>query len=153
MNDYKQKALETAHCQSDPLNIYILLADTDPVFITLVAPCRLQTRSAHNEGSLASLGRPLAISGVRGHKVRPEYSSFCYWPLPVLFAIIIIYSLPTWPSLQKRWIYSLGISVWGHFPLFIMPVNGGKFLSFLTGNGVDNSPFCLQVNLGWLSWQ
>ena len=37
MNDYKQKALKTAHSPLDPLNIYILLADTDPVFITVVA--------------------------------------------------------------------------------------------------------------------
>lgn len=61
MNDYKQKTLETAHCHSDPLNIYILLAGTDPVFITVVAPSKSQTRAtklkvsgfpAHDTGCL-----------------------------------------------------------------------------------------------------
>ena len=41
VNDYKQKALKTAHSPLDPLNIYILLADTDPVFITVVASRKL----------------------------------------------------------------------------------------------------------------
>lgn len=65
LDDYKQKALETAYCQSDPLNIYLLLADTDLLFIIVAASSKLLARSIYKEGNLGSLGVLLPIAEIK----------------------------------------------------------------------------------------
>lgn len=155
MNDYKQKALETAHCQSDPLNIYILLADTAPVFITTVIAYYTSSKVDLHKTKVS--GFPCHATGYLGDKRVQGQTWILGFLLPTTSCVICSpYSLfHTHMAIIAKEVKLLS---W-HIPLgaFLLVHHarecGEKNLSFLTGNGVDKSPFCLQVNLKWLSWQ
>lgn len=100
-------------------------------------------------GCQVSLFWPLAISGLKGTRSGLKlplatscviYHHHCY--LSNAHTAVTAYIMK----------HSLGISIWDIF-MCIVPIKWGKNILFLTGNGVDSSLFCLQVNLKWLNWQ
>lgn len=155
MDDYKQKALNS----SQPIGSfkYLHSAGWHRPSVYYCGCFRQALNNIYTQwGYLASQVMPLAIWGLTGHKVRTESQRrlmSCNWPLLCYFLIVIVYSMPTWLSLHIKLKYSLGTHLWD-ISLFIMPISGKKQnLFFLTGNGVDSSSFCLQVNPKWLSWR